>query len=58
MSFAGRKRRRRSEIRLRHKRRKKVAKLRAKIATAKTEGDKDILVRKIRKIAPGSRMEK
>ena len=58
MSFAGRKRKRRSEIKLRNKRRKKVAKLRAKIANAKTEGDREILYRKVRRIAPGVTIKK
>jgi len=36
------------------KRRAKVAKLKARIADAKTEGDKVILLRKLRRVAPGS----
>lgn len=42
MSLAGRKRRRQSEIVQRMKRRAKVAKIKAKIVSAKTEGDKVI----------------
>ncbi|HOE68540.1 MAG TPA: hypothetical protein PK997_06925 [Candidatus Omnitrophota bacterium] len=54
MSLAGRKRRRQTEIVQRMKRRAKVAKLKARIADAKTEGDKVILLRKLRRVAPGS----
>ena len=57
MSLAGRKRTRQSEIRQRQRRRAKVAKLKAKIAKAKTEGDKQILLRKLRKVAPGAYAE-
>ena len=58
MSLAGRKRKRRSEIRLRNKKRAKVAKLKAKIANAKTEGDKEIVLRKLRKVAPEAKVQK
>ncbi|OQA57790.1 MAG: hypothetical protein BWY42_00344 [Candidatus Omnitrophica bacterium ADurb.Bin277] len=54
MSLAGRKRRRRTEIVQRMKRRAKVAKLKNKIAAAPTEGDKVILLRKLRRVAPGA----
>ena len=54
MSLSGRKCRRQTEIVQRMKRRAKVAKLKARIADAKTEGDKVILLRKLRRVAPGS----
>jgi hypothetical protein len=52
MSYAGRKRTRQSEIVQRQKRRMKIAKLKEKIASARTEGDKEVLLRKLRKVAP------
>ncbi|HOG23158.1 MAG TPA: hypothetical protein PK590_00760 [Candidatus Omnitrophota bacterium] len=52
MSNAGRKRTRQSEIAQRQKRRMKIAKLKEKIESARTEGDKEVLLRKLRKVAP------
>ena len=58
MSLAGRKRRRQSEISQRQKRRAKVAKLKVKIANAKTDGERVTLIKKLRKVAPGAQLAK
>jgi len=52
MSLAGRKRRRRTEIRQKRKRRAKLGKLVARFKVAKSESDRTALLAKIQKIAP------
>lgn len=58
MSLAGRKRRRHSEIKKRHQRRAKIAKLRAKFANAKTDGERAAIALKVRKVSPDVRLSK
>jgi len=52
MSLAGKKRRRRTEIRQKRKRRVKLGKLVVRLKTAKSESDRTALTAKIHKVAP------
>ncbi len=52
MSLAGRKRRRRTEIRQKRKRREKLNKLLARFKAAKTEGERTTVMTKLHKRAP------
>ncbi|HNX69317.1 MAG TPA: hypothetical protein PLL75_04540 [Candidatus Omnitrophota bacterium] len=58
MSLAGRKRRRRSEIRQKRKRHVKLRKLAARLKAATSESDRGQVVAKIRKLVPTYQLQK